>query len=204
MRSEEVVVGNEKDGESDGAVEIVETASGAGMKFIGTIEALNDLFELAVFSTFGVLIGEADDSASFQGQGGALEQSGVVDGMGGGVIGGVAVADELDGGIFRQGSDGFFKCDKSMLSASVVGEMIGVDSAGVGADGEPSVIPSVSDLNVGFVTGDTMVERAFVKHIELMTQHGGGVGVVQDSLVGYRSLKDVFKHVGSHSRTKSI
>lgn len=128
----------------------------------------------------------------------------MVDGVDGGVIGRVAVGDELDGDIFRRSSDGFFQRDESVANTSGTGEMIGVDGAGVGADGEPSVIPLGIDPNVGFVTGDTMVDRAFVKHIELMTKHGSGIGVVQDSLVGYRNLKDVFKHVGSHSRTKSI
>ena len=91
-----------------------------------------------------------------------------------------------------------------MLSAPGIGEVISVDGAGVGADREPGVIPPIGHADIGFIAGDAMVDRAFVMHVELMTKHGSGIGVVQDSLMGYRILKDVFKHVSSHSRTKSI
>ena len=91
-----------------------------------------------------------------------------------------------------------------MLSAPGIREVIGMDGAAGGADGEPSVIPPIGHADIGFIAGDAMVERAFVMHVELMTKHGSGIGVVQDSLMGYRILKDVFKHVSSHSRTKSI
>lgn len=204
MTSEEVVVGDKEDGESDGAIEIVKPASGTGVEFVGAIESFNDLLKLAVFSTFGVLISQADDGASLQGQGGALEQSWMVDGVHSGIIGRVAVGDELDGGIFRRSSDGFFQRDESVANTSGIGEMIGMDGAAGGADNEPGVIPLIGHADIGFIAGDTRVDRAFMMHVELMTKHGSGIGVVQDSLMGYRSLKDVFKHVSSHSRTKSI
>ena len=128
----------------------------------------------------------------------------MVDGVHSGVIGRVAVGDELDGGIFRRSSDGFFKRDESVANTSDIGEMIGMDGAAGGADNEPGIIPPIGHADIGFIAGDTRVDRAFVMHVELMTKHGSGIGVVQDSLMGYRSLKDVFKHVSSHSRTKSI
>ena len=67
MTSEEVVVGDKEDGESDGAIEIVKPASGAGVEFVGAIESFNDLLKLAVFGAFLVLVGQTDDSASLQG-----------------------------------------------------------------------------------------------------------------------------------------
>lgn len=73
MGSEEVVVGNEENGESDGAIEIVKPATGAGMEFVGAIEAFNDLLKLSVFGTFLVLVGQADDGASFDRQCRALK-----------------------------------------------------------------------------------------------------------------------------------
>ena len=204
MTSEEVVVGDKEDGESDGAIEIVKPAAGAGVEFVGAIESFNDLLKLSVFGTFLVLVGQADDSASFNKQSKVLKQSGVIDGMHSGVIGRVAVGDELDGGIFRRSSDGFFQRDESVANISGIGEMIGVDSTGVGADGEPGVIPPIGHADIGFIAGDTRVDRSFVMHVKWMTKHGGGIGVVQDSLMGYRSLKDVLKHVSRHSRTESI
>lgn len=204
MTSEEVVVGHEEDGQGNSAIEVLEAATGAGVELIGAVKPFDDLFELAVFSTFGVLISQADDGASFKREGGALEQSGVVDCMGRGVIGRVAVADEFGSGAFGCGSDGFRESDERMLSAPGIGEVIGMDGAADGADSEPGVIPPIGHAGIGFIAGNTRVDRAFVMHVELMTKHGSGIGVVQDSLMGYRSLKDVFKHVSSHSRTKSI
>ena len=64
MTSEEVVVGDKEDGESDGAIEIVKPASGAGVEFIGAIEAFDDLFESTVLGAFFIVVGQADNSAT--------------------------------------------------------------------------------------------------------------------------------------------
>lgn len=57
MTSEEVVVGDKEDGESDGTIEIIKPAAGAGVEFVGAIESFNDLLKLSVFGTFLVLVG---------------------------------------------------------------------------------------------------------------------------------------------------
>lgn len=199
MGSEEVVVGHEQDGEGDGSIEVLEAATGAGVELIGTVEALNDLFELAVFSSFGVLICQADDGASFQGQGGALEQSGVVDGMGGGVIGGVAVADEFGGGVWRHGPEGFGEGDERMLSAPGIGEVIGMNGAAGGADSEPGVIPAIGHADIGFIAGDTRIDRAFVKAVKPVAEHGGLAEVVEHGDVREADAEDMLEHVGGHT-----
>ena len=117
-------MGNEQDSEGDSAIEVLEAAAGSGVEFVSAIEAFNDLLKLSVFSAFLVLVGQADDRASFKREGGALEQRMVIDCVDSGVICGVAVADEFGSDIFRRSSECFGKGDKSIMCASGVGEMI--------------------------------------------------------------------------------
>ena len=56
MRSEEVVVSDEKDSESNGAVEIFEPASGSCVKLIGAVESFDKLLERSKLLAFRVVI----------------------------------------------------------------------------------------------------------------------------------------------------
>ena len=69
---EEVVVGDKEDGECDGAIEVFEAGSGAGVELVSAIKAFDDLFELSVFGAFFILVFQADDGSSFQWGCGAL------------------------------------------------------------------------------------------------------------------------------------
>lgn len=146
--SEEVVVSDEEDSESDSAVEVFEAAAGAGVELVSAVESFNDLLELSVFGAFLVLIFQADDSSSFKGEGSALEHSGVVDCEDGRVIGRVTIADELSGSVLGRRSDGFLESDEGIACSSGIREVIGMDSARGCADGEPSVIPLVYDADI--------------------------------------------------------
>jgi len=54
MRSEEVVMGHEERGECDGAIGCFKTVGCSDVVFVGSIEAFDDLFEMAV--EFGLFI----------------------------------------------------------------------------------------------------------------------------------------------------
>ena len=64
VRAQEVVVGDEEGRESHCAIEVLETTAGAGVEFIGAIEAFDDLFESAVLSAFFIIVGQADNSVT--------------------------------------------------------------------------------------------------------------------------------------------
>lgn len=174
------------------------------MELIGAIESLDDLFELAVLSAFGVLVGQADDGAALEWQGSALKESRVIDGMDGRVIGRIAVAHELGSGVLWCGSDGFRESDEGMLNTSGVGEVVSVDCAGGGADSEPGVIPAVGHADVGFITGDARIDRTFVMTIERVAEDSGLGQVVQDRDVRDTDAEDMLEHVGAHARTQAI
>ena len=64
VRAQEVVVGDEEGREGHCAIEVLETTAGAGVEFVGAIEALDDLFESAVLGAFFIIVGQADNSAT--------------------------------------------------------------------------------------------------------------------------------------------
>jgi len=64
VRAQEVVVGDEEGCEGHCAIEVFETTAGAGVEFVGAIEALDDLFESAVLGAFFIVVGQADNSAT--------------------------------------------------------------------------------------------------------------------------------------------
>jgi hypothetical protein len=128
----------------------------------------------------------------------------IVDGVDSGVISRITVTDEFDNGVFWNGSESFFERDESIASSSGIGDVIGMDSAGVGSDGEPCVVPSVEDADIGFISGDTRVDGAFMMEIELMAEDSGGIGVVENGLMRDGYLKDVLEHVSRHSGTEAV
>ena len=90
------------------------------------------------------------------------------------------------------------------MSAAGVRYVIGMDSAGSGSNGEPSVIPLIEDADIGFIGGGTRVDGAFMMEIELMAEGGGGIGVVENGLVRDGSLEDVFEHMCGHSCAEAV
>lgn len=64
VRAQEVVVGDEECREGHRAIEVLETTAGAGVEFVGAVEALDDLFESAVLGAFIIVVGQADNSAT--------------------------------------------------------------------------------------------------------------------------------------------
>ena len=103
--------------------------------------------------------------------------------MGGGVIGGVAVADEFESFVFGKGSDGFGEGDESITGSTEIRDVISMDGTGCGADGEPCVIPSIHDTDIRFITGDGGIESAFMVHVEFMAEHSSKICVVQNGLM---------------------
>lgn len=204
VRPEEVVVSDEESGEGDRAVEVFEATPGAGVELVGAVEAFDDLLELSIFGAFLILVFQADDGTAFKRLSFALLPGLIVDGVGSGIIGGVAVADEFDDSIFGDSSESFVQSDKGVTSASGIRDVIGMDSAGFGSDGEPGVIPLIEDTDVRFISGGTRVNGAFMLEIELMAEDSGGIGVVENGLIRDGSLEDVFEHVGRHSCTESV
>ena len=65
--AEEIVVGDEQDGEGEGAVEGVEAASGASVEAIGAVEAFDELFEGAPLFGEVVEVFESEDLVESEG-----------------------------------------------------------------------------------------------------------------------------------------
>lgn len=204
VRSEEVVVGDEESGKCYRAVEVFEATPGAGVELVGAVETFDDLLELSIFGAFLILVFQADDGTAFQRLSCFFFAGQIVDGVDSGVIGRVAVTDEFDDSVFGDGSDGFVESDEGVTSASGIRDVIGMDSAGFGSDGEPGVIPSVEDADIGFISGGTRVDGTFMMEIELMAEDGGGIRIVENGLMRDGSLEDIFEHVGSHSCAEAV
>ena len=64
VRAQEVVVGDEEGREGYRAIEVLKTTAGAGVEFIGAIEAFDDLFESAVLGAFFIVVGQADNGVT--------------------------------------------------------------------------------------------------------------------------------------------
>ncbi len=124
--------------------------------------------------------------------------------MGGGVIGGVTVANEFKSLVFGKGSGGFGEGDESITGSTGIRNVIGVDGTGCGTDGEPGIIPSILNADIRFITGDGGIERAFMMHVEFVAEDSSEIGVVQNGLMGDGKLEDVVEHVGRHSCTEAI
>jgi len=127
-----------------------------------------------------------------------------VNGMDGGAVRRKAIGDQPDGLTGRNGPNGFVECDLGVLGASIIGDVVGVDSTRYGADGEPCVIPFASDADVGFVGGKQRIDQTFVMGVELVTEHGGVLGVIEDGLVRDGDLKDISEDVGRLPGTGSV
>lgn len=171
-------MGDKEDGESDGAIEVFEAGSSSGVELVGAVKAFDDLLELSVFGAFLIFVFQADDGSSFQPWRSALREGWLIDGVSGRVIGGVAVADEFESFVFRKGSDGFGKGDEGIAGSTGIRDVIGLDGAGCGADGEPCIIPSVHNADIRFITGDDGIERAFMVHVEFMAEDSSEICVV--------------------------
>lgn len=65
VSSEEVVVGDEEDGERDGAIKVFEAGSGSGVELVGAIKTFDDLLERSVVGAFFILVFQAYDGSSF-------------------------------------------------------------------------------------------------------------------------------------------
>jgi len=64
VRAQEVVVGDKEGCKGHRAIEVLKTTAGAGVEFIGAIEAFDDLFESAVLGAFFIIVGQADNSVT--------------------------------------------------------------------------------------------------------------------------------------------
>ena len=98
-------MGDEEGGESDGAVLGGKAAGGTDMVFVGAVEAFDELLEGAKFGGDSVAIFQADHLP--QGMGGLGRGAVSVKEVHAGLIGRVAVGDETQGAIFRQGAGCF-------------------------------------------------------------------------------------------------
>ena len=73
-----------------------------------------------------------------------------------------------------------------------------------GADREPSEVPAVGHVDIGFIAGDDLIEGCFVVEVELVTEHGGLIQVVENRDIRKLKAEDIFEHVSGHARTQAI
>ena len=123
MAAEEVVVGDEEDGESEGAVAGGEAAGRADVVFVGSIEAFDELLEGAKFLGDGVAIFQTDDLA--QGVRWLGRSAVGVKEVEAGLISGVAVGDEAQGLRVRHGAGGLAEGHGGGQGIALGGEVVG-------------------------------------------------------------------------------
>ena len=98
-------MGDKQRGEGQGAILSSEATSRAHVVLVGAIETFDELLEGAKLGGDGVAIFQADHLP--QGMGGLGRGAVSVEEVHAGLIGRVAVSDEAQGAIFRQGASGF-------------------------------------------------------------------------------------------------
>ena len=172
MGAEEVVVGDEQGGESDGAVARGKAAGRADVVFVGAIEVFDELLEGAEFLRDGVEIFQADHLP--QGVGGLGSGAVRVEEVHAGLISGVAIGDEAQGLVFGESARGLAQSHGGGQGIALRGDVIGRDVMPLGIEKEESVLVLTGDADIGFVAGGGVAERGFVAKVEgvAVMKHG--------------------------------
>lgn len=191
VRTEEVVVGDEQGGQGDCAAGGFETAGGAGVEFVGTVEPFDEFFERAEFFRFGIEVLQADDlfMRDFEVLTGLVQEADA------GGIRRIAVGDERRVLVCGSGTQGFLHSDGRRQGIARGIDMVGGDVASARRNEEEDVSVFAGDFDVGFVAGLSGVDRAFEPHIEAVAVRSGRKGIVEDGLIRDGDLEDVSENI---------
>lgn len=77
--------------------------------------------------------------------------------------------------------------------------MVGGDFAAFRGDEEEGVMLFTFDFDVGFITGLSIADIAFIFQVKVMTVVGSGLGIIKDSLIGSRDREYISEDEGSFS-----
>lgn len=197
----EVVVGNEKRGERNGSVEVLEPGPRPGVELGGAVEPLDELLVFAVGFAFGVEVAKADDGAFVEHRRVSLFHGLGVVGDHGAVVGGQSVGDEF--GVF---ADGVVRRSVAVVDESErrgaspgLGKVPSADGATDLREDEPGVSGDAVDLDVGFVRRAGAFGPWGVRIDESAQLGGGRVGVVDDALVRDADAEQVPHGLGAHA-----
>jgi len=132
MAAEEVVVGNEKDGEGEGAIAGGKAAGRSDVVFVSAIQAFDELLEGAKLGGGGVAIFQTDHL--LQSVGGLGRSAVGVEEVEAGLISGVAIGDEAQGLRVGHGAGGLAEGHGSRQSIAFGGEVIGSNLMSLGVE----------------------------------------------------------------------
>lgn len=194
MGPHEVVECNKESGQCTSSVKGLEAGPWAGVIFVSSVEALNKLFELAVFSAFLVQVFKPDDG--FFGQFVGVVGDVFIIGQDGRIVGRVAIGDEFRGRVSTSRlTVAVVEQREGRLHFSFLGEVVSANSSGFRVNDEPGVSPLSIDNDVGFIGGGDIGGRRAIR-IDIRRQvGGGGTDIVQDGLVRDGDVEDALKCV---------
>jgi len=153
------------------------------VELIGTVESLDELFEWAELLGFVILVFQANDRSALQGF--ACPVGLGVDHVYGQIVGGVAVADELDGqcGFSIKIAESAVERRSGFDRIPFFAEVPGADCPSLGANNEPGVLPMPGDLGVRFVAGKLIIPKSAEMFLgEVVGQYCSRFLVVVDCL----------------------
>ena len=179
VRAQEVVVGSEKDGESERAVAGIEAAGGAGLRLaieasasqagviaIGTVEAFDELFEGTPLGGLVVEVFEAEDLVEGEGGREVVFFALGVEEVNAGGIGAEAVEDQVGGAAAGGGASDLVHGDRGIAGIASVCDVVAGDLVGLSAGEEEGIGPFAADLDIDFIAGAEGVGGARVGLVE--------------------------------------
>ena len=182
MRTQEVVVSDPECQVIVSSVDVVKTICMSVRRLIGTVQALDHLFERTVLCGNSIIVGKPDDLGDFEGK---VFAKFFNEFHGGEWIGAVAISDELK--LFRQlckALEGHAHGEDAGSDAAVVRYLVADDGACCRIHNEPDVGFDTADFDVGFISGEHIPFFVGILVDEGLDADGGSLAVVGDLLVG--------------------
>lgn len=99
----------------------------------------------------------------------------LIDEVHGGDIGRIAIGNEAQGFILREGTEDFAHGGRSTEDITLIGDVVGSNLMRLGIEEEEGVIVLAGHTDVGFVTGGSIAGGSFVTGIEEVAVVGRGL-----------------------------
>ena len=193
MRTQEVVVSDPEGQVVVGAVNVIKAVCVTVRCLIGTVQALDHLFERTVFCGNSIVVGKPDDLGDFEGK---VIAKLFNEFHGGEWIGAVAVSDELK--LFRQlckPLESHAHSEDAGADTPVVRHLVADDGACCRIHNEPDVGFDAADFDVSFISGEHIPFFVRILVNERLDADSGSLAVVCDLLMGNGDAVEVFQRL---------
>jgi len=144
------------------------------MIFVSPVQTLNHLLVWPVLLRLIVEVLQSDDV--FQGQI-ELVMLGV-DKVQTGLIRRIAIGDESDLLLFGSGFDGLDHCGDCRFCPAVVAKVVSGNFFRSRTDKQPDIVPERFDFDIGFITGNDVIDFTFVFEIEFVAIIGSRLDII--------------------------